>query len=261
MIFKRVYANLRGQNWIAILIELLIVVFGVFIGMQASNWNENRLQRAETRRMLAQARPQLELMAGYFETARAYYDSVGGYSKTAIAGWDGDPAVDDSTFVIAAYQASQIYGFGANGATWATILGSDQLRNIEDPRTRANMSFLMSSDYSPIEIEAIDTPYRQNVRRMIPVSIQQAIREKCGDHPSRQNKVLLVLPARCDLRIPAGEAAQTAAALRSTPELKRDLQWHTAAIATFLTNMERFERTTRELRQRLEGAPADNVGA
>ncbi len=39
MILRRVIAHFRKQEWTAIAIDFLIVVFGVFIGIQVSNWN------------------------------------------------------------------------------------------------------------------------------------------------------------------------------------------------------------------------------
>ncbi len=39
MIYKRVGARLRAQDWLAIVIELGIVVLGVFIGTWVANWN------------------------------------------------------------------------------------------------------------------------------------------------------------------------------------------------------------------------------
>ena len=38
MIYKRVAARLRAQDWLAITIELGIVVLGVFIGTWVANW-------------------------------------------------------------------------------------------------------------------------------------------------------------------------------------------------------------------------------
>jgi len=46
MILRRVTEHVRRQDWTAILIDLLIVVVGVFIGIQVSNWNEDRSDRA-----------------------------------------------------------------------------------------------------------------------------------------------------------------------------------------------------------------------
>lgn len=46
MILSRIVARLKSQHWTAVFIELAIVVFGVFIGMQVTNWNEARADRA-----------------------------------------------------------------------------------------------------------------------------------------------------------------------------------------------------------------------
>ena len=49
MILRRLTANLRAQNWTSVAIELAIVIVGVFIGVQAANWNQARQERQETR--------------------------------------------------------------------------------------------------------------------------------------------------------------------------------------------------------------------
>lgn len=46
MILRGLGARLRRQDWIAVTIEFLLVVVGVFLGIQVSNWNEQRKQRA-----------------------------------------------------------------------------------------------------------------------------------------------------------------------------------------------------------------------
>ena len=45
MILKRVVAHIRQQHWTAVIIELAIVVLGVFIGLQVNNWNDARRDR------------------------------------------------------------------------------------------------------------------------------------------------------------------------------------------------------------------------
>jgi hypothetical protein len=42
MIFRRLAQNLREQNWTAIAIEFVLLVLGVFLGIQVANWNESR---------------------------------------------------------------------------------------------------------------------------------------------------------------------------------------------------------------------------
>lgn len=250
MIFKRAAAKLRAQDWTAIFIEFAIVVAGVFVGTWVANWNQERSSKAETRRMVSQLSPQLETLNHYFSNARAYYAVTRAYAATAIAGWRGDAKVADRDFVIAAYQASQINTLGNNSSSWSTILGADRLRDIEDQQLRTDLSFLMSADYSLIDQPAVDTPYRHNVRRVIPIEIQDAIRAQCGDRRNPTDPSLLVLPSTCGLRIDPAQAAAAAKLLRAHPELLEDLQWHVAAVSAFLTNIIPFEIAARRVEDR-----------
>ena len=59
MILRRLTANVKAQNWTAIAIEFVIVVIGVFIGTQVSNWNQERVEKQATERMLEQLVPEL----------------------------------------------------------------------------------------------------------------------------------------------------------------------------------------------------------
>lgn len=49
MILQRLSTALRKQDWVTVSIETLIVIFGVFIGIEVANWNEARQERAEQR--------------------------------------------------------------------------------------------------------------------------------------------------------------------------------------------------------------------
>ncbi|MEQ8935430.1 MAG: hypothetical protein RIE56_06535 [Amphiplicatus sp.] len=54
MILRRVIAHFRKQEWTAIALDFLIVVVGVFVGLQVSNWNETR-STARAREQIIQA--------------------------------------------------------------------------------------------------------------------------------------------------------------------------------------------------------------
>jgi len=254
VIYKRAIAKLRAQDWTAIGIELAIVVLGVFIGTQVSNWNAGRLERAETNRMLDQLRPELQRQIDTYRTAYTYYSTTRRYADTAFAGWHHDPAVNDTDFVIAAYQSSQISGIGLNGTTWASIFGAERLRLIDDPAIRRDLTYLMETDYAPVSSDAVDTPYRQNVRRIIPIELQDTIRERCGDvvPPDRPN--VIILPPTCQLQLDAGKTAATARDLRSNPELVKDLRFHLSAQAAFIATAEPISATANNLLRELPGS-------
>jgi len=249
MILRRLTANLRAQNWTAIGIEFLIVVFGVFIGTQVANWNQQRLEKAATERMLVQLVPELQSQLEFFDSVHTYYATSRRYADQALAAWNGDRRVSDDQFVIAAYQASQVTGIGTNAENWAITFGGDQLRNIENPKVRRNMELMLTSDYSTVTFESVATPYRESVRRLIPIKVQDDIRRACGDRnvPGKHGFVLVVLPRTCAWRIDPAQAATIAARLRASPDLLGELNWHLAAIAVLLTNAEILEIPIRQL--------------
>lgn len=252
MIFKRFAANLRAQNWFAITVELLIVVVGVFIGTWVANWNEERLERAETARMLDELVPQLQRLAGMFESFEQYFRTTKDYGDVAFAGWAGDTSVSDRDFVIGAYQASQITTSGINNNSWAAIFGSERLRDLDDPELKSNLAQLMTIDYAVTERD-IYTEYRESVRRVIPQDIQEAIREQCGDR--RNTEIGFVrLSQKCEIDMADDRFRIAAQRLRANPELADELRWHFAAVATFLENMAYLKLITGRILERIEDA-------
>lgn len=45
MLMRRLVENMRPHNWLAVALDLAIVVVGIFLGLQVTSWNEDRLQR------------------------------------------------------------------------------------------------------------------------------------------------------------------------------------------------------------------------
>ena len=64
MLLRRITKHVKDQNWFAVGIDFVIVVIGVFIGIQVANWNASRTDRAMEAAFL-------ERMAVDVESARA----------------------------------------------------------------------------------------------------------------------------------------------------------------------------------------------
>ena len=255
MILLRVVARLRAHNWTAIGLELFIVIAGVFIGTQVSNWNEQRLEKRETERMLTQLQPELQAMLEFLEGARAYYATTRSYADIALLGFEGRRDVSDEQFVISAYQASQVVGRGTNAESWTPIVGADKLRNIEDAGLRRAVSNLMTGNFAAVDFPAVKTKYREDVRRVIPNAVQVAIRKQCGDGPDPRNHRIYALPKTCALKLPDDVAAKSAAALRRQPHLAGELHWHLAAVSKFLNNAQSLEGLAKDLAKRIKRNP------
>jgi hypothetical protein len=251
MILRRILNALRARDWAAIGIELSIVVVGVFIGTLVANWNEKRLEKEKTERLLTQIQPELHEFMEFFDSAREYYSVERSYADVAFAGWAGRSVPDDQ-FVIAAYQASQVYGLPNNGESWALIFGAQQLNNIDDLGVRRGLSRVMTANYDDLHFRSVATPYREHVRQAIPIELQEAIRRACGDRTNPANSRSCPFLEPCDLRLSVGQVAASASRLRAQPELADELRWHLAAVATFMTNMDQLEAHVRALSAKID---------
>jgi len=69
MILRSVMKHVRDQNWLAVVLDFLIVVVGVFIGIQVANWNQAQLETDRFHDQLinlhAEFTENLERMNGY----------------------------------------------------------------------------------------------------------------------------------------------------------------------------------------------------
>jgi hypothetical protein len=67
MLLRRVIEHVREQNWTAIAIDFVIVVIGVFVGIQVANWNEARVERQLVRGHLTEIAEDLRKYIEYDE--------------------------------------------------------------------------------------------------------------------------------------------------------------------------------------------------
>ena len=73
MIIKRMVRYLGAQDWNAIGIEFVIVAAGVLMGIQVSNWNDDRLEKARVNQQVASLRTELQ---GNLQTIKRYQRQV-----------------------------------------------------------------------------------------------------------------------------------------------------------------------------------------
>lgn len=75
MLLRKVTMHLRKQNWTAVLIDFVIVVVGVFVGLQVQDWNEYRKERSEEQRLLVRLLEETELLLDAQEQSLARFRS------------------------------------------------------------------------------------------------------------------------------------------------------------------------------------------
>lgn len=67
MILKRFTEAIKRQDWFQVVIEILIVVVGIFLGLQVSEWNKERQDRVQERVILNRMHSEVYEGLGYKE--------------------------------------------------------------------------------------------------------------------------------------------------------------------------------------------------
>ena len=60
MIIRKLAEALRTQNWFTVVLEILVVIVGIFGGLQVDDWNSNRKDRIEERAYLERLSAQMQ---------------------------------------------------------------------------------------------------------------------------------------------------------------------------------------------------------
>ncbi|MFN0023860.1 MAG: hypothetical protein ACKVS5_08170 [Parvularculaceae bacterium] len=66
MILRRITEHVRAQNWFAVALDFVIVVAGVFVGLQVNNWNEAQSSSRQEGVLIAQLADDLRSMRDSF---------------------------------------------------------------------------------------------------------------------------------------------------------------------------------------------------
>ncbi len=107
--FHRIREHVAKQNWFAVGVDLGIVVIGVFLGTQANNWNQDRLERSEAREYRSQIIDNLRANEGEIAMRASYYRQVRAHALAAMNSLNRADARLGEPFLIYAYQASQVW--------------------------------------------------------------------------------------------------------------------------------------------------------
>jgi len=79
MLFRRISAHLKRQDWFAVGLDLLIVVVGIYIGLQVDAWNSIRQDRVVEREYLER------LLVDMEESLEAQRDSKSQFDASIVA--------------------------------------------------------------------------------------------------------------------------------------------------------------------------------
>ena len=106
MIVRRFARALNDQNWTAIAIEFVLLVLGVFLGIQVSNWNTERENRQKAAIFTERLKADLRGEDWTYQFLLAYYREVLANANRAAQALEGRTTLSDEALLISAYRAT-----------------------------------------------------------------------------------------------------------------------------------------------------------
>lgn len=147
MILSRVIHHFRKQEWIAIAIDFFIVVIGVFIGIQVSNWNDARQEHAEQQQVEVRLRSDFrgldEALTGALNLQEGIILALNTL-RTAIE--RGEAMSDEDEAIKTAIVKGVAYpSFPRKSATYNELVSSGRLHLVKSDALRNALSFYNES--------------------------------------------------------------------------------------------------------------------
>jgi hypothetical protein len=219
VILRRLTQSLKEQNWTAIVIEFVLLVVGVFLGLQVSNWNEQREADQRAQVFTERLRADLRIEAWRLDAVIHYYADVSASANRALDGLEGRSKLTDEALLIAAFRATQYTEFPRHRATFDELSSTASIGLIRDAALRNLATEIYSTTfYENFRNEGISSPYRAAFRQLVPIDAQRALARDCGDKPLRAldyEGIKHPLDYDCKLGLPELEVAAVAQSLRS----------------------------------------------
>jgi hypothetical protein len=226
MVLRRFRNHVAEHNWFAVAVDFLIVVAGVFVGIQASNWNQARLDRQQAREYRGMLSRDLDQNLENLATRMRYYRWVRAEALATLADLQKPSSSLDDQFLVHAYQATQIQPWALKRNTYDEILSTGAMAKLGDPLLRDKIAnYYVTSDVTGSNI-AVVPPYRDIVRRVMPYAVQQAIRARCNERlvqNSRGSTDIILPKGPCELGLDTATVRRAVAQVHDWPELSLDL--------------------------------------
>ncbi|GJL92756.1 hypothetical protein [Hyphococcus sp.] len=236
MILRRVIAHFKKQEWTAIALDFLIVVVGVFVGLQVNNWNAAQADQRRGGVYVQRLIDDLQVDLDYRRALLSYYAAVKASADITVELMTS-PAPDPKALIVNAFRSTEFAYNPQTRATWDEIVSSGDLSLIPREALDAGLSLYFGVDVAQQTMDWVQrSPYRYRVRRTIPHAIQVSIRANCSDVRNDEGSVIGFANG-CTFDVPEEELAAAAQLLASDPELLMDLNYHFSTLNSGLANL------------------------
>lgn len=220
MFVHRIFESFRNRNISHLAAELFIVIVGVFIGIQVSNWNDERLEQNRAHSYLERIRADLDADIQNYRDRLAFWQKVSGYGELGLhyATTGDSRSASQWELLLAYFQASQLAEFYTTRSTFDELKSGGALGLIDNLELRDKLARYYTEAGNPVLTER--PAYREHIRGLLPLRVQNHIWEHCYTADAHNQKLL-----DCESPVNDEEAAALVASISKNEQLISELRY------------------------------------
>jgi hypothetical protein len=244
MRLRRIGAHLKEQNWTAVALDFMIVVVGVFVGLQVNNWNEARHDAVRGDEYLQRIHSDLLADVGALDRRLAFWGDAADYGAAALDFAENGKLKNGSAWdtLLAFYQASQIWPYTISDGTYQELIAAGDLGLVSDSGLRDSLAdyYVTGSRRLARRVDVIPV-YREEIRGLTPMRVQRQIWAHCHRFLTNDRQLLI----DCGAPISEVDAQRILASYLESRETIKGLRfWMTDLAAT--SNLARLNKLEAE---------------
>lgn len=222
MFVRRLRLEAGRQNWFGVGVDLVILILGVFLGIQVNNWNQARLDRAEGKEYLARLYSDLESNERVLAFRIHYDGQTLTHAREALVALDRPVLDDPAQFIIDAFEASNHVPRPLRQFTYDEVVGAGKSELLGDPVLRERIANYYSGVDTMQRLFDFTPPYRELIRSALPPAAQFQVMQDCPEvfHTDEFGNVTPELLDNCKSKMSLPMARKIAADVRSIPGLR-----------------------------------------
>lgn len=142
MILRKMADAIAAQSWFTVVLEVLIVVVGIFIGLQVDDWNKTRQDRVRETEYLQRIEVELDEDIAAFEDGLAITGQRREYAQLILTSLDDPETVrrEPTAYIRSLVMAGFTYFPIVSNHTFEEIKSAGELGIIEDVELRISIT-------------------------------------------------------------------------------------------------------------------------
>ena len=260
MILRRLTDAFRKQDWFTVLIETLIVVFGVFLGIQLGNWNDDRVLTSSADQARQELIEDLRRDIATFNVRREFYADVltAALNVESQLGAPPNEAAEAQWLLVAdVHETGFMWPLQPSGLVYRELKNAGKLRLIADASLQKDLRDYYEDTSAELGVTIqFDSDFRDNSRRLIDGAIHVHFGEKCDDfelaEPSTPDAYDSEYFTTCAPPDDMSSVSNSYERLLAAPHLADDLRLRISEISQTLTFLSWMENQANDLVLELE---------